>query len=186
MRTVSAHYLANYVNNCIELGCPKIELSDLVPGGLEALQNTATRFPVKTVVDVLNRAETVTGKADIGIICGKGFRPQTFELVGQAMMFSKTLRHASSMLNRFQSVSHTTSPKEAPYPIISSASWGNNKRRSVSLIYCTPDLCGFMYQASCATPMGIAASLDGVICDPSTAIMVVFCNTSLAHSLAFW
>lgn len=102
MRTVSANYLKNYYDICVEQGCPKTVLLELIPGGRDSLNIPTTRFPIEIVVDILKTTENITGNKAIGVECGKNFRPETFDLVGQAMMFSKSLRHASAIINRYQ------------------------------------------------------------------------------------
>lgn len=102
MRTVSASYLKCYYATCIEKGASPENLLQFIPGGAEALQKLGERFPCTSVLDIMIETEKETGIVSIGLEAGKNFRPDTFEAAGQALVFSKSLRHASAMLHRYQ------------------------------------------------------------------------------------
>jgi len=102
MRTVSANYLKNYYGVCKTLGCPQTHLDTIAPKGEKSLDDPTTRFPIDVVIELLALTKQSTGIDSVGIECGKNFRPESFGLVGQAMMFSKSLRHASGIINRYQ------------------------------------------------------------------------------------
>lgn len=102
MRTVSANYLKNYYDICLAQGADRNDLLPHIPGGERAISNSSSRFPIESVVEILVTTEKNTKNPTIGIEVGKNFRPDTFENVGQALMVSRTLRHASTIINRYQ------------------------------------------------------------------------------------
>jgi AraC-like DNA-binding protein len=104
MRTVSANYLKTYYDICLAQGVEKQDLLPHIPGGERAINNRSSRFPIESVVEILVTAEEKTANSAIGVEVGKNFRPDTFENVGQALMVSQTLRHASTIINRYQAL----------------------------------------------------------------------------------
>jgi AraC-like DNA-binding protein len=102
MRTVSCSYLKCYFDVCVAQGATVEELIPYIPGGVAALQIPTSRFPVESVLNIMTTTERLTGNRAIGLEAGRNFRPEVFEEVGQALMFSKTLRHGSAMLHRYQ------------------------------------------------------------------------------------
>ena len=102
MRTVSASYLKSFFEVCVTQGVDKKDLLKFIPGGESAMKSIPSRFPIESVTNILAQTEKILKKPNIGVIAGKSLRPDTFGNVGQAMMVSQTLRHASSLIHRYQ------------------------------------------------------------------------------------
>jgi len=102
LRTVSASYLRTYYDVCVAQGAQKSDLLPFIPGGEQALNSQTSRFSVESVTNILSTTEEKLQKPDIGVDVGKSFRPDSFGNVGQALMVSQTLRHASSIIHRYQ------------------------------------------------------------------------------------
>lgn len=102
MRTVSASYLKSYYDACLAQGADKNALLRHISGGEMAINTASSRFPIESVINILVTTEKQTGNSAIGVHAGKSFRPDTFQEVGQALMVSRSLRHGSVIINRYQ------------------------------------------------------------------------------------
>ncbi len=107
MLTISATYLFSFVSTCVELGVPEDDLLSLIPGGHKAYaqKNGAyipSRYPAEIVCTVLAKAEALTGKSDIGLLCGKNIRPTAMMDLGHALLCCSSLRQAILTNIRYQ------------------------------------------------------------------------------------
>jgi len=107
MSTMSATYLFSYVKTCVELGASEDELLALIPRGKKEFtqnnsgQNTR-RYPAELIYTVLAKAENLTSKPDIGLLCGNQIRPAEMMDLGHALLCCTTLRQAILTNTRYQ------------------------------------------------------------------------------------
>lgn len=100
--TISSSYLKSYVEALIGFGVSGAKLYAMVPGGARALSVPTKRHSANILHDILEFAETVTGKKDIGLDLGLLLRPETFNIAGQAIMVCRTLREAAFINHKYQ------------------------------------------------------------------------------------
>jgi len=101
MSTMSETYLFSFVNTCISLGASKDALLALIPDEQKGAQNRR-RYPVEHLYTVLAKAEDLTGKPDIGLLCGKHIRPASLSDLGHALLCCDTLRQVILINIRYQ------------------------------------------------------------------------------------
>ncbi|MBL4852869.1 MAG: AraC family transcriptional regulator [Robiginitomaculum sp.] len=107
MSTMSATYLFSYVKTCVELGASEDELLALIPRGKKEFtqnnsgQNTR-RYPAELIYTVLAKAENLTSKPDIGLLCGNQIRPAEMMDLGHAILCCSSLRQAILTNIRYQ------------------------------------------------------------------------------------
>ena len=110
MKTVSASYLASYVESCVEQGANEASLLACIPGGLQDFRShegevSETRYDADIIYQVLIRTEKQTGKADIGLLIGENLRPGSLNELGTAIMCCASLRQAIGVNCHYQALS---------------------------------------------------------------------------------
>ena len=102
MKTVSARYFASYRKNCLALGISAETLDVHLPGGGALLEREQARVPADALIAMLQSAERTSGRFDIGLYCGKNFRPEIFLDAGHLFLCSATAREALTRYLRYQ------------------------------------------------------------------------------------
>lgn len=114
MNTVSASYLANIVDSCVEQGAAKAVLLNALPKGGQSLglangsssgtSGKAGRVSVESVFLALHKTVELTGKAEIGLMCGENLRPSSLNEIGNAILCCASLRQAILMNRKYQAL----------------------------------------------------------------------------------
>ncbi len=107
MATTSATYLFSFINTCVSLGASHDDLWALLSGGAKPkeLNNTDQnhgRYPAELILTVLAKAEALSGRPEIGLLCGEQIRPTALMDVGHALLCCATLRQAILTNIRYQ------------------------------------------------------------------------------------
>ncbi len=107
MSTMSEAYLFSFVNTCASLGVPKDDLLAFIPDAQNATKcqdegQNIRRYPVEHLYQVLAKAEEITNKPEIGLLCGKHIRPASLRDLGHALLCCDTLRQVILINIRYQ------------------------------------------------------------------------------------
>ncbi len=88
-----------------------------------ALLTPASVVPLDMLLDVLLRAETATGRSDLGLVLGNRFTLEVHGALGQLMRSAPTLRHAVLDFVRWQPT-YSTSAVVYLIPMGAEVAWG--------------------------------------------------------------
>ncbi len=102
MGNVSSRYLKSYYDTCLSKGCPQGPLDEILGAGPNPFENPARRFDNEVVIEMLHKAEKLTGDTTIGLRAGADFRPSTFLDIGLALISSSTLAEALAVNEKYQ------------------------------------------------------------------------------------
>ena len=115
MNTVSPSYLATIVDSCVQYGADRAKLLDILPQDEQLLQdvdianeaierNENRRVSVDSVFSILSKSAKITGKSEIGLMCGKNLRPSSLNEIGNAILCCASLRQAILLNRKYQSL----------------------------------------------------------------------------------
>ena len=107
MKTVSASYLASYLEACVRHGADRTCLLAFIPKGSHGFDasggvNVDKRYPTEILFQILAETEKETGLSEIGLLCGQDLRPESLNEIGTAIMCCKTLRQVISINHKYQ------------------------------------------------------------------------------------
>lgn len=101
-RSVSARYARHFLDTAVGIGADRERLLEHLPGGEGALTYPTQRVPAAALLDLIDQACADTGRGDLGVLCGEGFRPQTFLDTGYGLMLCASLRDVIACNYRYQ------------------------------------------------------------------------------------
>jgi AraC-like DNA-binding protein len=109
MDTVSASYLASYLETCIESGAERERLLAFVPKDFHQFDSPEgaildKRFSTEILFQILAETEKITGKSEIGLLCGENLRPESLNEIGTAIMCCKSFRQVILVNRHYQAL----------------------------------------------------------------------------------
>ena len=109
MKTIAARYLAGIVESCKTAGCDQQALLEDYTNGDTLFPDSKNipatrRFPNQMLYEILAKAEVLSGKAEIGLLCGQNIRPEALSELGHALLYCENLRQVIETNIRYQAL----------------------------------------------------------------------------------
>ncbi len=104
MGTVSSRFLEKNIESCVSLGIDGAKLLELVPGGRANLLNPLYRFDGRVLIDVLAKAEQLTGDPSIGFRCGLNHANVSYRDISYLVQYCDNLRHSFEISRQYEAL----------------------------------------------------------------------------------
>ena len=102
--SVGAGYARRLFDLVERFGLPPAVLRKHAAAGLGGWEPTQTRIPLPALLALFHSALTLTGRRDLGLEFGRQVRPDTFDVLGYALMTCRTLGEAIGLVPLYRRV----------------------------------------------------------------------------------